>query len=867
VAEPAQSASPELQQLVAESDTGGRKVGGAAGKLIFLVAVGWSLFQLWYASPLPFTFAWGVLNDTEARSLHLGIALLLGYLCFPALRSSARDRIPVRDWVLAIAGAFAGAYFILFYGDLATRPGKPVAIDIITASVGILLLLEATRRAVGLPMTILALLFLGYVLFGRYLPDVLAHKGASFERMLSHQWLTTEGVFGVALGVSAGFIFIYVLFGAMLDRAGAGNYMMQLSFALLGHLRGGPAKVSVVSSGLNGLISGSSVSNVVSGGIFTIPLMKKAGYGGVKAGAIETMSSVDGQLMPPVMGAAAFLMVEYVGIPYPEICKHAFLPAILSYIALFYIVHLEALKLDMKPLVRRRERSVREKLAGWALGISGTIAVCCIVYFVAEGTKRAFGDLAPWMLALLLAATYLWSVRVAARCPDLPADIDVDNPVQPETWPTVKAGLHFLIPLGVLIWCLMIEELSPALAAFWATAVLIVLMATQRTLTAFFRGKRGFAAPLLQGLREVVDGLNDGARSMVGIAIATGTAGIIVGGITLTGLGLRMTEFVEFVSFGNVVVMLLFTAFVCLVLGLGVPTTANYILVATLMAPVIVELGAQSGLIIPLIAVHLFVFYYGIMGDVTPPVGLATFAAAAISGEDPIATGIQGSLYIMRTAVLPFVFIFNPQILLIDVHGWFEFVRVVLASLVASLAFAAATMGWFQTRCKWWEIGVLLGATFLMFRPNYFMDFLYEPYREARAPELLRIAEETPPERSLVMVIEGTNVEGDQIRKTVGVQLGKAGEGRQRLAEAGLVFQPLGDEVRITGVKFGSRAKRAGIEQGWKVSAVKVPTDRPSAHWIYLPGLALIALVWFLQRRRLQKRGQDPFSLREEKGS
>jgi TRAP transporter 4TM/12TM fusion protein len=269
-----------------------------------------------------------------------------------------------------------------------------------------------------------------------------------------------------------------------------GNYMMQLSFALLGHLRGGPAKVSVVSSGLNGLISGSSVSNVVSGGIFTIPLMKKAGYGGVKAGAIETMSSVDGQLMPPVMGAAAFLMVEYVGIPYPEICKHAFLPAILSYIALFYIVHLEALKLDMKPLVRRTARTAREKLYGWALGISGTIAVCCIIYFVAEGTKRAFGDAAPWVLGLLLAVTYVWSVRVAARCPDLPSDIDVDNPIQPKTWPTVKAGLHFLIPLGVLVWCLMIEELSPALAAFWATAALIVLMATQRMLTSFFRGQR-----------------------------------------------------------------------------------------------------------------------------------------------------------------------------------------------------------------------------------------------------------------------------------------------------------------------------------------------------------------------------------------
>ena len=613
--------SAALQQLVAETDTGGRKVAGLVGKLIFAVAVGWSLFQLWYASPLPFIFGWGVLNDTEARSLHLAVALFLGFLCYPGWRGASRSAVSWYDWPLAIAGAFAGAYFILFYAELATRPGKPILMDIVVATIGLVLLLEATRRAVGLPMTVLAVLFLAYILLGKYLPDVLAHKGASWERMLSHQWLTTEGVFGVALGVSSGFIFIYVLFGAMLDRAGAGNYMMQVSFAMLGHLRGGPAKVSVVSSGLNGLISGSSVSNVVSGGIFTIPLMKKAGYGGVKAGAIETMSSVDGQIMPPVMGAAAFLMVEYVGIPYPEICKHAFLPAILSYIALFYIVHLEALKLDMQPMVRRGERSAREKITAWGLGLSGTIVVCCLIYFVAEAVKNAAGAAAPWILAGLLGALYVWTVYLASKCPDLPPDIDVENPVQPETWPTVKAGLHFLIPIGTLIWCLMIEELSPALAAFWATAVLIALMATHRPLTVFFRKQAGAAAELKRGLMEVVHGLNDGARNMIGIGIATGTAGIIVGGITLTGLGFRMTDFIEFLSFGNVLVMLLFTAFTCLVLGLGVPTTANYILVATLMAPVIVELGARSGLIIPLIAVHLFVFYYGIMGDVTRPWG------------------------------------------------------------------------------------------------------------------------------------------------------------------------------------------------------------------------------------------------------
>jgi len=843
--------SEELQQIVAEADTGGRKVGGMVGALIFWVAVGWSLFQLWYASPLPFTLRMGILNDTEARSLHLAIALFLGYLCYPAFRSSSRKSVVWYDWILAFVGAFAAGYFLLFYAQLATRPGQPTIVDIVVATSGLVLLLEATRRAVGLPMTILAIIFLVYIMAGRYMPEVLAHKGASLERMLSHQWLTTEGVFGVALGVSSSFIFIYVLFGSLLDRAGAGNYMMQLSMAFLGHLRGGPAKVSVVSSGLNGLISGSSVSNVVSGGIFTIPLMKKAGYGGVKAGAIETMSSVDGQLMPPVMGAAAFLMVEYVGIPYTEICKHAFLPAVLSYIALFYIVHLEALKLGMQPFARGRIRTAREKAMAWGLGLSGTIAVVCAIYFVAEAVKRYAGDAAPWILGFLLAGLYVYSIRVAARCPDLPQDVDVDNPVIPEAWPTVKAGLHFLIPIGTLIWCLMVEELSPALSAFWATLVLIVLMLTQRPLTNFFRGKGSLLPDLRQGGDEVLKGLNDGARSMIGIAIATGTAGIIVGGITLTGLGLRMTDFVEFVSLGNVVVMLLFTAFVCLVLGLGVPTTANYILVATLMAPVIVELGAQSGLVIPLIAVHLFVFYYGIMGDVTPPVGLATFAAAAISGEDPIKTGIQGSLYISRTAVLPFVWIFNPQLLLIDVHSWWELTMVILGSLTASLCFAAATMGWFQTRSRWWETLLLLVAVFTLFRPDFFMDRIHPPLAGKPAKELYSVAQSLTEGYPMIFVIKGTNIEGDDVRKTVSVELGKgAGDAKQRLSEAGLTFSMLGDEVRVGTVTFGSRAKRAGFEQGWVVESLLVDSGAPSPHWMFIPAFAIIALVFFIQRRR-----------------
>jgi TRAP transporter 4TM/12TM fusion protein len=856
MAKRAKKSSPDLQQLVADADTGGRAAGGLAGKLIFAVAIGWSLFQLWYASPLPFAFGWGVLNDTEARSLHLGVGLLLAFLCYPGMRTAwQRAHIPWIDWIVALAAAFAGAYFLFFYAQLATRPGQPNLQDVLIATVGLLLLLEATRRAVGMPMTILAILFLAYIILGRYLPDVLAHKGASWERMLSHQWLTTEGVFGVALGVSVSFIFIFVLFGSLLDKAGAGNYMMQVSFAMLGHLRGGPAKVAVVSSALNGLISGSSVSNVVSGGIFTIPLMSKAGYGGVKAGAIETASSVNGQIMPPVMGAAAFLMVEYVGIPYTDIVKHAFLPAMISYIALFYIVHLEALKLGLEPMAQARRRPFQQKLVAWGLGISGTIVVCSAIYWVAEGAKNLFGaTAAPWVLGILLAGLYVYAVWVASRCPDLPADIDVDNPVLPDTWPTVKAGIHFLIPVGVLIWCLMIEELSPSLSAFWATVSLVVLMATQRPLTAMFRGKKYIVVEARRGAGEIVAGLNDGARNMIGIAIATGTAGIIVGGITLTGLGFRMTDFVEVVSQGNVFFMLLFTAFVCLVLGLGVPTTANYILVATLMAPVIVELGAQSGLVIPLIAVHLFVFYYGIMGDITPPVGLASFAAAAISGEDPIQTGIQGSIYALRTVVLPFVFVFNPALLIIDVHGWWEVLLVGFSATVASLIFAAATMGYFQTRCKWWEIVLLLAATFALFRPDYFMNKLYEPYTEVPAKEIFRVAKELGEDDRLVLVIEGTNVEGEDVRKTVAVQLTKPGEGRARAADAGLSVSVAGNDVRITAVKFGSRAKKSGFEQGFKVAAIKVPNDRPSEHWVYIPALALVAFVYFLQRARLRPR-------------
>jgi TRAP transporter 4TM/12TM fusion protein len=844
--------APEaLQQLVADSDTGGRKPSGVTAGIVFAASLLWALFQFWYASPLPFELGFGILNDTEARAIHLAFALFLAFLAWPAFRRSPRRYVPVADWVLALVAAFAGAYIMLFYAELASRPGQPNTMDIAVAFAGLVLLLEATRRAVGWPMAALATIFLAYCLLGPWLPEVLAHKGASVNRLLSHMWLTTEGVYGIALGVSAGTIFVYVLFGALLDRAGGGNYMMQVSFAALGHLRGGPAKVAVVSSALNGMISGSSVSNVVSGGIFTIPLMKKAGYGGVKAGAIETMSSVNGQIMPPVMGAAAFLMVEYVGIPYADIVKHAFLPAALSYIGLLYIVHLEALKLGMNPIVNAEPKPWRVRILRNLIGISGSIAVVCALYYLLQGIDAVLGAAAPYATAAVVVGLYLFSIFQAARSPDLPDDIDVENPKPLQTWPTVRAGLHYLMPIGVLIWCLMVEEMSPALSAFWAVVVLVVLMATQRPLIEMFRGQRSEGA-WTSGLRSVVDGFNDGSRNMIGIGVATATAGIIVGAITLTGLGLRMTEFVEFVAQGNVMAMLLFIAFVCLVLGLGVPTTANYVLVATLMAPVVVELGAQSGLVIPLIAVHLFVFYYGIMGDITPPVGLATFAAAAISGEDSIKTGIQGSVYALRTVILPFIWIFNPQLLLINVHTTGELTRVVLACTLATLIFAAVTMNWFRVKNRWWETVALAVAVVLLFRPDFFMDRIEAEYRDVPAAQVFDVARDRPSNDRVVMVIKGTTIEGDDVTKTVALQLGEAGpDGRKRLMDAGLQLVPLGDAVQIGAIKFGTAAAKSGFEQGWDVSTVKVPAERPTPHWFYLPALLLVALVWWSQGRRL----------------
>ncbi|MFM5560404.1 TRAP transporter permease [Aeromonas rivipollensis] len=838
------------EELIAQ-DVGARLPLGLMGWLITGLALAWSLFQLWIASPLPFMLGFGVLNDTETRAIHLTFALLLAYLVFPAFRRSPRDRVPLGDIALGLIAAGAAAYLFVMYEALAQRPGNLTTADLVTACIGIPLLLEATRRALGPALAVIALVFLAYSLAGPWMPGLLAHRGVSFTALANHQWITTEGVFGIALGVSTSFVFLFVLFGALLERAGAGHYFIQLAFSLLGHLRGGPAKAAVVASALTGVISGSSIANVVTTGTFTIPMMKRVGFSKEKAGAVEVASSVNGQIMPPVMGAAAFLMVEYVGIPYVEIIKHAFLPAAISYIALLYIVHLEALKLGMQPIGGHQPKPWLRRLTGFAFGATLISGLSMAVYYGLGWLKPALGDYALPGISLLLAAVYLGLLKIAASNAPLPAE-DPEQPLTelPNTRAVLLSGLHFLLPVVVLVWCLMVERLSPGLSAFWGTVMLVIILLTQRPLLNWLRtdGKHDYGSAR-DGLVDLKEGLVAGARNMIGIGIATATAGIIVGAVSQTGVGLVLADLVEMLSMGNLLLMLLLTALLSLILGMGLPTTANYIVVSSLLAPVVVTLGQQNGLIVPLIAVHLFVFYFGIMADVTPPVGLASFAAAAVSKGDPIKTGITAFYYSLRTAALPFLFIFNTDLLLIDVdfaHG----VLIFVVATVAMLIFAAATQGWFLVKSRWYENVLLLLVAFTLFRPGFWMDMVHDPYREAPPAQLAQTLGEVEAESTLRLRIQGEDAVGKLRQSTVLLAVPAGADGEERLASLGLALYEQDGKTLIDNVTFGSPAAAAGMEFDQEILSVKAPTERWHKELMWIPGFLLFGAVVWLQRRR-----------------
>ena len=849
----------ELQQMIAEADTGARAPSGFPAKVLLGVPLAWSLFQLWYSSPLPFIFRFGILNDTEARSIHLAFAIFLAFTAYPALKRSPRARIPIQDWVFALVGAFCAAYLFLNYVALSDRSGAPTPFDMVVGVTGMLLLLEATRRALGPPLMVVALVFLIYTLFGQYMPEVISHKGASLRKLMAHQWLSTEGVFGVALGVSTSFVFLFVLFGSLLDKAGAGNYFIKVAFSLLGHMRGGPAKAAVVASGMTGLISGSSIANVVTTGTFTIPLMKRVGFPGTKAAAVEVAASTNGQLTPPIMGAAAFLMVEYVGVSYVEVIKHAFLPAIISYIALVYIVHLEAMKADMKGLPRRHTRTFAQSLLSFVGTIIGLMVITAVVYYGIGWLKPVLGAAAIWVIGAATMVAYVALVWYAARYPELKIDDPNAEVVElPEVGPTVKSGLFFLLPVVVLVWCLTVERFSPGLAAFWATVFMIFIVITQRPLMAYFRRHGELGGAVRRGFLDLFDGLVAGARNMIGIGVATAAAGIVVGTVTLTGIGLVMTEFVEFISGGNIMAMLIFTAIISLVLGMGLPTTANYIVVSTLMAPVIVTLGAASGLIVPLIAVHMFVFYFGILADDTPPVGLAAFAGAAIAHSDPIRTGLQGFAYDIRTAILPFMFIFNTQLLLIGIDHWWDLVLTIASAVTAMLVFAAATQGFWLVKSRIWETAALLLIAFTLFRPGFWWDMVYPPLQQVDAVAIVEVAEKAPAEGVLRMTAEGETIDGDRVKKTVVLPLGAVAAGAERLAQAGIEIRVEDGKVFVDNMVFGSAAEKAGLDFDWQILAVETQAERPPRQLMFIPAVVLLLLVAFLQRARRIKAAPAP---------
>ena len=661
--------SREAEDIVKATEYGGREPALNWQRwLLVAIAVAWSLFQL-YAS------YFGTLNPQKIGSIHLAFGFALAFLAYPR-KGGPLDRIPWYDWILA-AASVASALYILFnyYNIVMIQGGLPETRDVWVGSALMLFLAVASVRLLGFALPIIAAIVVLYGVTGPAgiipltPPDVIyLHNGYQWSEIIQQLYITTEGIWGTPIQVSATFVFLFVLFGALLDKAGAGQYFVDLAYSGLGTFRGGPAKASVVASLLTGVISGSSTANTVTTGTFTIPLMKKVGYPAVKAGATEVAASVNGQLMPPIMGAAAFIMATFIDVPYSQLIVYALVPAVLTYLGLLYVVHLEALKLGLKGLPR--------------------------------------SELPPF-------------------------------------WPTFIKGIHYLIPVAFLLYELMWANLTPERSALNATVVLAGLILVQETVKGV-KSDGGLVGGLWQGLRAIVAGLELGARNMTTIAVATAAAGIIVGMVTMTNLGYGLTQVLDVLSGGNIWVVLILSAITSLILGIGLPTTANYIVMAALVAPVISSLAAAAGMDVPLVAVHLFVFYFGILADDTPPVGLAAYAAAAISRADPIATGVQGFIYDLRTAILPFMFFFNPELLLYNVSNWYYAAWVIVTALVGMLAFVAATQGYFKIRMTWYERLVMFAGALLMLKPGSWTDIagigllmavgLFHHMRAARQP-------------------------------------------------------------------------------------------------------------------------------------
>ena len=769
-----QNINTKIENKISEDLSPTRNLKGLHLKIVVAIAIIWSLFQLWYASPFPFWFNIWMFKGLPARAIHLGFALLLAFLIFPI---SKNKKISTIDVLISLIAAFCCLYIYFFYDQLIDRGGIllnvslgkniDIPIELIIGIIGILILLEATRRVIGLPLVIIAICFLLFSFFGRYAPDIISHGGLSLKRLVGSQWFDQEAIFGIPIGVSVDFIFLFVLFGALLETAGGGKYFLDLAFAMVGKMRGGPAKAAILGSGMTGLISGSSIANTVTTGTFTIPIMKKTGFSKEKAGAIEVSSSVNGQLMPPVMGAAAFVMASFIGVTYFEVVKHAFLPAIISYVALFYISHLEALKLNLK--------GMEEK--------------------------------------------------------------DVPNLKN-----TFLSGLHFLIPIFVLVYMLVYLRFTASYSIFFATIALIIV-----NLGYILFKNPDFKLAIKTWFNQTIVGFEKGALNMVGVGIAIATAGIIVGAVGSTGLSTNLIIVIEFIAKDNVVILLFLTIILCLILGMGLPTTANYVVVASLMATVLVDVGNASGFVFPLIAVHLFVFYFGLMADVTPPVGLASYAAAAISGGDPLKTGLQAFWYSLRTGILPIVFLFNHELLLIGIENVWHGLLVIITSLIGILVFTSATQAWFINRLRWYEIIIFLLISISLLAPEFVLNKFYPKYNymDINKIHLMKVDfnkearfKVTRPsnygERYKLFVIKKNTFETEYSLEQYGISL---------IREE--------NRVIVDTLQWNGKAKKSGFETGDYISEFKIENaDRPNKGIIYPIAILLLIIFGYLNSRR-----------------
>ncbi len=769
-----QNISTQIKKKISEDLSPTRNLTGLHLKIVLAIAIIWSLFQLWYASPFPFWFNIGMFKGLPARAIHLGFALLLAFLIFPF---SKNKKISIIDVLISLIAAFCCLYIYFFYDQLIDRGGVllkitlgqniNIPIELIIGITGILILLEATRRAIGLPLVIIAICFLLFSFFGRYAPDMISHGGLSLKRLVGFQWFDQEAIFGIPIGVSVDFIFLFVLFGALLETAGGGKYFLDLAFAMVGKMRGGPAKAAILGSGMTGLISGSSIANTVTTGTFTIPIMKKTGFSKEKAGAIEVSSSVNGQLMPPVMGAAAFVMASFIGVTYFEVVKHAFLPAIISYVALFYISHLEALKLNLKGMDAK----------------------------------------------------------------------DVPNLKK-----TFLAGLHFLIPIFVLIYLLVYLRFTASYSIFYATVALIFVNLINKLIK-----QPNFKDALKTWFNQTIVGFEKGAINMVGVGIAIATAGIIVGAVGSTGLSTNLIIVIESIAKDNVIILILLTIILCLLLGMGLPTTANYVVVASLMAMVLVDVGNASGFIFPLIAVHLFVFYFGLMADVTPPVGLASYAAAAISGGDPLKTGVQAFWYSLRTGILPIVFLFNHELLLIGIENIWHALLVIVTSLIGILIFTAATQRWFFNKLQWYEIIIFLFISISLLSPEFVLNKFYPKYnyKDINQIQFLKL----DPKKEIHFKVTRPSEYGERYKLFVIEK--NTFETKFNLDEYGISLIKDKKRIVVDTLKWNGKAKKSGFETGDFISELKVENlDRPNKRIIYPLAILLLIIFGYLNYRR-----------------